>query len=124
MINEYYANIKGFEDLYQVSNYGTVKSITHRVNKDGCQLVKGKILSPFVDRKNGYLCVNLSRGGKYKIYRVHRLVAETFIPNPDHLPQVNHKDCNKMNNHIDNLEWCTQQENIRHAVRNGLYKRK
>lgn len=122
MINEYYVNVKGYEDLYQISNYGTVKSITHyRKCKNGNkQIVRGKILKVSEDRKNGYLIVSLSKNGVIKNYRVHRLVAETFIPNPEHLPQINHKDGNKQNNYIGNLEWCTCKENIHHAWKNNL----
>ena len=61
---------------------------------------------------------------KVKTYRVHRLVAETFIPNPNKLPQVNHKDGNKQNNCVYNLEWITNYDNIQHAVKNGFFKRK
>ena len=122
MINEYYANIKGYEGLYQVSNCGNVKSITHyrknRYNKK--QIVKGKLLKLNDDRSKGYLIVTLCKNGKRKTYRVHRLVAETFIDNLENLPQVNHKDGNKYNNHINNLEWCSCKENIRHAWKNKL----
>lgn len=72
------------------------------------------------DRVGGYVHVGLTKNGRSKTIRVHRLIAETFIPNPENKPQVNHIDCNKQNNRVSNLEWCTRQENIDHAVDNGL----
>lgn len=71
----------------------------------------------------GYYHVNLSIGGKCKTYQVHRLIAKAFIPNPQNFPVINHKDGNKLNNHIDNLEWCTYQYNTQHADKNGLITR-
>lgn len=69
---------------------------------------------------SGYLKVGLSVDGIHKYYLVHRLVAQAFIPNPNNLPQVNHIDGNKLNNHVDNLEWVSSYENQQHAVKNGL----
>ncbi len=100
--------IKDFED-YTIDKNGNVFSIR-----------KDKYLKPYLDRKNGYLSVALYKDGTHKNYRVHRLVAETFIPNPSNLPQVNHIDGNKLNNNVDNLEWCTSKQNIQHAWKNGL----
>ena len=122
MINEYYANVKGYENLYQVSCYGTIKSVDKVVkNKNGYRTIKGKILTPKFD-KNGYLKIGLVKDHKQKYYFIHRLVAETFIPNPNNYLVVNHINGDKTNNHIDNLEWCTQQYNIKHAYKNGLKK--
>jgi len=73
--------------------------------------------------KKGYQFVRLCANGKSKTYLVHRLVAECWLPNPDELPQVNHKDGNKANNCVWNLEWCTCQENVTHSVNAGLVKR-
>ena len=74
---------------------------------------------------NGYLTTNTKIGGRSGInvcLRAHRLVAEAYIPNPDNKPQVNHKDGNKQNNHVSNLEWCTAKENVQHAYDTGLAK--
>ena len=114
IMQKLYKDIKGYEGLYQVSNLGNVKSIyKHRPDK---------ILKPVM--KKGYLMVTLCKNGTTKICSIHRLVAEAFIDNPDNLPVVNHKDGNRSNNKSDNLEWCTQKDNIRHAFNIGLVKRK
>lgn len=120
LVNEYFANLKGYEDIYMISNYGTIKSTDRYVkNKNGYRKIYGKILKARVD-KYGYLRIGLIKNKKQKHYLVHRLVAETFIPNPDKFPIINHKDGNKLNNHISNLEWCNQSYNIIHAYKTGL----
>ena len=81
----------------------------------------GKILKPVL-QKNGYLTVSLNKNGKSKTVHIHRLVAETFLTNPDKLPEVNHKDGNKLNNCVENLEWCTSKENVQHSLEIGLRK--
>lgn len=96
---EIFKPIKGYEDLYEVSDLGNVR------NK-----ASGKLLKPFRDR-GGYLRVDLCNGIR-KSKLIHRLVAQVFLPNPLNLPQVNHIDENKSNNNVDNLEWCTAQYNI------------
>lgn len=73
--------------------------------------------------QKGYADVLLRNDQGARQFRVHRLVAQAFIPNPRNKPFVNHKDCDKGNNHVDNLEWCTHQENVAHAVANGRYAR-
>lgn len=78
---------------------------------------KGKILSQSISN-NGYYRVHLCKDRKAKWYAVHKLVAQTFIPNPLHLPEVNHKDENKLNNNVDNLEWCNSKYNTNYGTRN------
>lgn len=99
-------DIKGYENLYQVSNDGLVRT-SH----------KGlwEILSAG-RTKHGYYNVLLHKGGKRKNERVHRLVASAFIPNPNNYPYINHKDENPSNNHVDNLEWCTAEYNINYGT--------
>lgn len=105
---EVWKPIRGYEGLYEVSNYGRVKSFKWNSN--------GKILSPAKNNK-GYYFVSLSKDGKAKGHTIHRLVAEAFIQNPSNLPQVNHKDEDKRNNHVTNLEWCTPGYNITYGTR-------
>ena len=115
--------IQGYEHMYQVSNDGLVRSVDRyvycEVSPDNLQFLCGKILK---QRKNhkGYPVVYLSKYGKQSTRVVHRLVAKAFIPNPNNLPQVNHKDGNKENNNVCNLEWCTNSENQIHAWKTGL----
>lgn len=98
--------IKDYKDRYLVSDTGLVFS-----------KLSDRLLTPKTDRY-GYLTVGLSRNGKTKYRTIHRLVAIAFIPNPDDLPTVNHKDENKLNNRVDNLEWATVRENDNYGTRN------
>lgn len=119
-MEEHWKDISGYEGLYSVSNTGLVK--THIYNK---------ILKPIIQL--GYETVVLYRDKKCKAFKVHRLVAMVFIPNPNNLPQVNHKDGNKRNNFVfvnedgtvdlnkSNLEWCTAKQNTHHAINKGLF---
>lgn len=104
---EEWKDIAGYELYYQISNIGQVK------RKDTGKILKNNI-------RNGYEYVTLCVNGQRKKFYVHRLVAIAFIPNPKSYEQVNHKDGNKSNNKVDNLEWCTQKENLMHAFRTGL----
>ena len=104
--------------FYQVSNLGRVKSLARTSFHPKGYVVqyKEKILKQSFER-NGYTRVGLSRDGKVKSYYIHVLVAEAFIPNPDNLPEVNHIDENKMNNQVNNLEWCNHKYNSIHGTR-------
>ena len=111
---ELWKDVKNYEGLYQVSTLGRVRSLDKyidvKIRNVDKVLKRGKILKPVYD-KNGYLKVFLCKNGKGTYFRVHRLVAKTFIPNPDNLPCVNHKDEDKTNNYPYNLEWCTDEYN-------------
>jgi hypothetical protein len=123
MIEEVWKDIKGYEGLYQVSNLGRVKSlertIKHKTCYGGFYHVKGKILKPKID-KDGYFRIGLKKDKIKKYYFIHRLVAITFINNPNNFLQVNHKDENKRNNQVNNLEWCNSKYNINYG--NGIKK--
>lgn len=100
--------ISGFENLYEISNNGKVRYI-----------ITKKIRHNNID-KDGYYYMCLYNHGKYKTVRVSRLVAQAFIPNPNNLPQVNHINGIKTDNRMENLEWCSAQQNTLHAIANGL----
>jgi hypothetical protein len=112
-VEEIWKDIKGYEGLYQVSNLGRVKSIHFNHSKKATE----KILKLIKDR-DGYVDAFLYKNGKVKHFRMHRLVAKAFIPNPNNLPQINHIDENVNNNRVDNLEWCTVGYNINYGKRN------
>lgn len=125
-MEEMWSDIKGYEGLYQVSNLGRVKSLKREISFtsknqykeiDSKYIVPEKILNPIM-HKNGYYVVNLSK----KIKSVHRLVADAFIPNPLNKTQVNHRDGDKGNNIVSNLEWATPSENTKHAYEKRLTK--
>lgn len=122
-IMEIWKDIPNYEGLYEVSNLGRVKSLPrYRLGISGCKvLVRGKILKFKIDRY-GYAVQGLSFNAKLKTIPIHRLVALAFIgnSNPEKQNQINHKDGNKTNNHVENLEWCTPSYNIREALRIGL----
>lgn len=115
--------IQGYEGLYEVSDTGIVRSLDRiRCGRVG-GYIKGQEIKPR-DNIANYLVVDLCKEGNKRIHRVHRLVANAFIPNPLNKPEVNHKDGDRHNNNVENLEWCTHQENIQHAFSTGLYKGK
>ena len=105
-MEEKWLPVEGYDGYYEVSNRGEVRTKKKTLRKHAMS--------------NGYFNVSLFKNGKYKAIGIHRLVAIAFIPNPDNLPQVNHKDGNKHNNEVSNLEWATCSENISHAYNTGL----
>ena len=115
---EEWKNVIGYEGLYEVSSYGRVRSLNRYVEYSNGRIClhKGKVLSPAKNRY-GYLVVVLSCNEKRKTITVHRLVAQAFIPNPDDLLEVNHKDEDKTNNNVTNLEWCTAKYNSNYGNR-------
>lgn len=117
--------IKGYEGKYIISNYGEVISLPwYKQNNSKLQYVEPKEIKRYVNPKNGYVYVQLWNNAKYKNIRLHKLVAQAFIKNSNNLPQINHKDGNKKNNRVDNLEWCTAKDNILHSYKIGLRKRR
>lgn len=118
-MREVFEDLKGYEDSYQISDSGRVFTKRRLI---GNQIYYGRELIPQLTN-DGYLKVTLSRGSKCRKFYLHRLVALQFLDNPNNLPQVNHKDGNKLNNNVTNLEWCTKEENQKHAVRTNLMQR-
>ena len=116
---EEWRTIKGYEGLYEVSSYGMVRSLD-RYDKNN-HFRKGCILKQNNDGR-GYMSVQLCLDGKIKKYLVHRLVAQAFTPNPGGLPQVNHKDEDKSNNSVENLEWCDVTYNLNYGTRKDKVK--
>lgn len=111
---EQWKDIKNYEGMYQISNYGRVKSLD-RLSSNG-HLIKSRYMK--VSKKNNdYLYVGLSKSGVQKKYFIHRLVALAFIDNPHDFPQINHIDENKTNNYYKNLEWCTQKYNNNYGTK-------
>lgn len=111
-LGEIWRDIEGHEGNYQISNYGRVKSFKGR---------KPRILSTCKDSK-GYPKATFAENGKAKTYLIHILVARAFIPNPDNLPVVHHKDSNPKNNRADNLQWVTYKQNLQYAYDSGRKK--
>ena len=121
-MNEIWKDIAGYEGYYQISDKGRIKSLERRVNDNGGMfLLKSKILKPVMNDQ-GYLRIGLRKDGKRKHKRVSRLVAEAFIPNPENKPQINHKNGDRTDNNVSNLEWVSVSDNIKHSYR--VLKRK
>jgi hypothetical protein len=113
-MQEQWKPIEGFEGLYEVSDLGNIKSLNYNHTIGNVKLLKP------VKNKGDYFQVTLYKDKIQFIKKIHRLVAQAFIPNPDNKPQVNHIDGNKQNNAVSNLEWTTSQENVIHSWENGL----
>jgi hypothetical protein len=123
MKNIIWKDAKGFENYYEVSNNGQVKrkkGVT--IYKDGRKAIFSETILKQSKNKKGYFRVYLSVNSKKTTISVHRLVALTFLENPLKKETVNHKDLDKENNNIENLEWMTNKENMQHAFKNGVYK--
>jgi hypothetical protein len=121
-MKEVWKDIVGFEGFYQVSNLGRVKSLEKKVPYGyGLRTIPERILKNNINQC-GYCYVVLYKDTCKRKHKVHRLVAEAFIENPNNKKCVNHKDGNKQNNCVDNLEWVTHSENMQHASDSGLWE--
>ena len=121
-MQEIWKDIKNYEGIYQVSNLGNVRSLTHKVKTfNGFRTSKGQILK-ILKMNNGYCRVDLRLNQNHNYFLVHRLVAQEFIPNPNNYPCINHKDNNPLNNNVNNLEWCTQSYNVKYSYIHGNAK--
>ena len=121
MVKEIWKDVVGYEGLYKVSNTGKIyakqrmiKRKTRWGNEAYCMIEEHKI--SFFKKQNGYLSTNLFKNGEQHKCYIHRIVAEAFIENPQNKDEVNHKDFNKENNNVENLEWCSRAENHKHAL--------
>lgn len=120
-MKEIWKDIEGYEGLYQVSNQGRVKSLAREIirNRGGTiyTLIQKERILRYSDNTRGYLVVDLIKEGRQMKHYIHRLVAKTFLPNPNNMPEVNHKDEDKLNNCVDNLEWCSSSYNLKYGTR-------
>jgi hypothetical protein len=121
---EEWRDIKGYEGRYQVSNLGRVRSLMTHISSHGVkhEIYKTIIFKPgYCGRNGGYECVGLMKDGKRNRHRIHRLVAEAFIPNPNNLPMVDHINRNKSDNRVENLRWCDGLTNRRNCDYNRFF---
>ena len=124
-MTEIWKDIQGYEGFYQISNLGNVKSLERVIDKGNgiVQHRKERIMNKR-ESVDGYYIAKLNVNKKSTSIAIHILVARHFIDNPNNYPEVNHKDCNRKNNQVDNLEWCTHQQNVEHSKQLGHYKTK
>lgn len=118
---EIWRDVVGYEGKYQVSSMGRVKSLSRARDCGHKQPVPERILKLCWAGTSAYLSVSLHKSGKSQMFRVHRLMAKVFLPNPEGKLEVNHKDADRRNNKLSNLEWATRIENAHHAMNLGLY---
>lgn len=123
MSQEIWKDIPGYEGLYRVSSIGNVQSVPSTTkNSRGGRKRTGEVMRQAM-MPNGYPSISLNKDGRAKSYRVHRLVALAFHPNPENKPCINHKNCNRSDNRVENLEWCTWSENNSHAHKYGAQRK-
>lgn len=120
-VKEIWKDVKDFEKLYQVSNFGNIRSL-NKLDTLG-RKVTGKLMKP-IRRKDGYFDITLRKNNIQKHYLLHRLIAITFIENKNNYKEINHKDENKTNNNINNLEWCNRSYNINYGKANDKRRNK
>ena len=121
MEEEVYKSVPNYEGYYEISNYGQVRGVERIISTPHQQRkLKSMVLKQRIN-KYGYLIIDLSKSSVSKTFEVHRLVALTFLPQQEGRNCVNHMDADKLNNNVENLEWVTPRENVRHAINLNLY---
>lgn len=120
-MKEIWKPIPGMESIYEASSLGKIRSLSRQIRSSygASRMIKGRVLVPILSGHR-YQRVTIAIQGVHRGHRVHRLVAEAFIPNPEALPEVNHKNGDKLDNRATNLEWCTRSSNNNHAIKMGL----
>ena len=120
-MEEQWKPIIGYEGFYEISNYGKIRSLTRQNGNGGRTIREVPKILKLSKTTTGYWKINIKLKRKRNSYKVHRLVLFTFIGNPPLGKEIaNHKDGNRLNNYVDNLEWCSQRENVLHAIKTGL----
>lgn len=127
-MNEIWKPIVGYEEIYEVSSLGRIRSLKRKYylkNQYGTTSLKEtkELIRKQRTTQFGYKSIGLSKNGTENKFQVHRLVAQAFISNPENKPCINHKNGNKLDNRVENLEWCTYSENEKHAYKNNLHKK-
>lgn len=119
MVEEIWKPIIGYEGLYEISNYGSIRSVERTVISKNGRVLKQKGILLKTNKRGRYTCKSLFKDGGSRAYTVHRLVALVFLPNSENKPHINHIDNDRYNNYVGNLEWVTQKENLIHAANQG-----
>lgn len=122
-MEEIWKDVKEYEELYEISNTGKLRSKDRTILKsNGIMQHRKGVLIALALNSDGYLQAKLCKNGKIKTCKIHRLVVEHFLDNPYNLPEINHKDFNRQNNIVNNLEWISHKENTQHSAKAGHYK--
>ena len=120
-MEERWKDIENYEGLYQISDIGRVRSLEREVwNGRVYYLIQGRVLKFYLEKGNRYFTVGLWKDGKCITNRIHIIVGKHFIANPEGKPEINHKNGDKTDNRVENLEWVTAKENSQHAIKTGL----
>jgi hypothetical protein len=122
-VKEAWKDVEGYDGIYQVSNKGNIRSLKRYIyHKNGAKhIIEGQLLIPYITKK-GYRQIKLWKNNNGIGFKCSRLVAKAFIPNPLNLPEVNHLNASKVDNRVENLEWCTRSHNIKHSFIHGTRK--